>query len=145
MRLLIADGVGDAPVDPLFDAHTHPICKWTKAIWAEWFTPREFEQVFQYATKRIDDARRPWGVVGGPGTGIVTSTARISWHMRSYHTVRIHDGTVIDLAARAPAQVKVYVKQGCRAWRWERIGELFNELVAPGDRNAVGACWRPPR
>ena len=63
--------------------------------------------------------------------------------MQSYHTIRMHDGTVIDLAERSPGQVKMHVKQGCIAWRWGRIAQATPEISVPSDPYEIGACWGP--
>ena len=73
MMLLIADGAGNSQFDPVFPAHIQPICLWANAIWDRWFTQREFAEVFRWAARRVETAKRPWSAVGGPGTGVVAS------------------------------------------------------------------------
>ena len=89
MKLFIVDGTGSSQFDPVFAAHTQPICLWANALWSRWFPAGEFAEVFKWAARRVDNAKRPWSVVGGPCTGLITSAARLSWRMRSYHSIRI--------------------------------------------------------
>jgi hypothetical protein len=131
--LIAADAAGGrARADPAFEAHSQPISAWTEAIWCKWFTCRSLNIAVSRAKLRLAKAARPWAAVHGPAAAVVATAARLGWAFIDATTIRMEDGTILDLRAESPRSVADYVRKAVEKWRWLRLEQRYPHLDSGG-------------
>ena len=141
ITLMMADGGSRGCADPAFAAHVDPVWHWTMAVWEQWLPIRAMQQLVAGASRRLSQAKHPWGVVRGPAAAFVASVQRLGWTVHTAVEVCTDSGVTLRLCLGSPAFVKHAVVESVRRWRWRRVAAQLPSLDAGG--TGAGAIMQP--
>ena len=121
MTLVVIDGSPNGKADPAYAAHCDPIASWAEAIWCAWLPIHMLVGLVVKALNDLANAKNVWATVRGPAGAFVASAQRLGWRVINGVLAIDDRQNEIHFERDSPAQIKFWVEQSVRRWRWRNI------------------------
>ena len=109
---------GARKVDPGVVAQVATLKAWAMLVWNRGRPVEDLEAAVDWAERRRKEACSPWQRVLVSTGAMVTTLARIGWHLVNFCTWHTDQVIVLDLKSLAPDTIEKLATAGVVSWQW---------------------------